>query len=395
MWLFKRRPKHISLETLSEFLDGRLNDADVLEVEDHLQTCGSCSEELDSLRDAVGLLRQTPVIPTGRDFTFAEAPESAPEAREPIASDGFPGFRVPAWAYGAAASVAVVAFAVTLSIDVTRGPDDGGGTMLVSEESGDSFATTLADPEGLPTGTPMPPTVTPEPQEDVASTTTIRMRPTSMPQPTPMAMELADPEPPPTQTPEPALAFAAGKEATKASVSDSALAQIAQATSVAKIPSTGAPTQTPRPAAMRGPRPTAAPTPAPKATLAPEPTVTPVPMLAEPTATLEPRETPTRQASATPTPTPKPRPTSTPAPPAVLADPGADDSFVVEREIDDGTAGESADITTEQVARIREPRGTDRGISVWWIIEGALAAVALALVVVLGLRLRARRRESP
>ena len=98
MWLFKKRPKHISLESLSEFLDGGLSDADIRKIEDHLRACESCTVELDSLRDAVGLLRQTPVIPTGRDFTFAQAPESSTEPHAPVASVGFPGFRVPVWA---------------------------------------------------------------------------------------------------------------------------------------------------------------------------------------------------------------------------------------------------------------------------------------------------------
>ena len=33
MWIFKKNPKHISLETLSEYLDGRLSDADVWKLE--------------------------------------------------------------------------------------------------------------------------------------------------------------------------------------------------------------------------------------------------------------------------------------------------------------------------------------------------------------------------
>ena len=400
MWLFKRRPKHISLETLSEFLDGRLNDADARKVEGHLRTCGSCSEELDFLRDAVGLLRQTPVLPTAKDFTFAQAPESSPEPRTPVASGGFPGFRVPVWAYGAAASVAVVAFAITLSIDLTRGPENGDGTVLVSEEGGEFFATTLADPEDLPTGIPMPPSATLAPRPTTYAVTPAPT-PTTMPQmaptsvPTPVVMEMAEPTPQPTSSPQPEMAFSTEKGVDKASERDSALAQIARATSVAKTLPTGSPTQTSAPAAMRDPQPTAAPTPAPKATPAQEPTATPLPMLAEPTATPEPRETPTRQASPTPTPTPKPRPTSIPAAPAVLEDPGADDSLAVKREIDDGTAGESADITTERIARMRDSLGTDRGISVWWIIGGALAALVVALVIVLALKLRARRRRAP
>ena len=400
MWIFKKKPKHISLEGLSEYLDGGLSDADIRKVEDHLRTCESCTEELDSLRNAVGLLRQTPVIPTRRDFTFVEAPESALKAREPIAAVGFPGFRVPVWAYGAAASVAVVAFAITLSIDLTRGPENGDGTVLVSEEGGEFFATTLADPEDLPTGIPMPPSATLAPRPTTYAVTPAPT-PTTMPQmaptsvPTPVVMEMAEPTPQPTSTPQSEMAFSTEKGVDKASERDSALAQIAQATSVVKIPPpTGAPTQTSAPAAMRDPQ-TTAPTPRPKATPAQEPTATPLPMLAEPTATPEPRETPTRQASPTPTPTPKPRPTSIPAPPAVLEDPGADDSLAVKREIDDGAAGESADITTERIARMRESLGTDRGISVWWIIEGALAALVVALVIVLALKLRARRRRAP
>ncbi len=384
MWIFKKNPKHISLETLSEYLDGRLSDADVWKLEAHVGTCESCTEELDSLRDAVGLLRQTPVIPAGRDFTFTQAPEP----RAPVASVGFPGFRVPVWAYGAAASVAVVAFAVTLSIDLTSGPGDGGGVVLTSPESGDSFATTLADPEDLPTGIPMPPSATPAPRPTTYAVTPAPA-PTTMPQmaPTSVPMEEGVAERLPTETPEPALAFAAAKEATEAPESDTVLLRIGQAPTASEAipvpPPTGAPTQTSAPAAMRDPQPTA-PTPRPKAILALEPTVTPVPMLAEPTATHEPRETPTRQASPTPTPTPKPRPTSAPAPP--VASDGA---------MDPGAAGESADITTERIDRMRESLGTDRGISVWWIIEGALAALVVALVIVLALKVRARRRRAP
>ena len=398
MWIFKKKPKHISLEGLSEYLDGGLSDADIRKVEDHLRTCESCTEELDSLRDAVSLLRQTPVLPTARDFTFAEAPESAPEAREPIASGGFPGFRVPAWAYGAAASVAVVAFAITLSIDLTRGPENGDGTVLVSEEGGEFFATTLADPEDLPTGIPMPPTATPEPQEDAASATTIRMRPTSMPQPTPMAMELADPEPQPTQTTEPMMALEVEKVDDEASEPDMAMSSAAESTSGAKVQLTGAPTSTPppgdvaerradaltySPTTMPAPKPTSIPQPV--ATSTPKPTSTP-----RPTATPTPRPTSTPRPTATPTPTPMPtsapvpRPTSAPAPP--VASDGA---------MDPGAAGESADITTERIARMRESLGTDRGISVWWIIEGALAALVVALVIVLALKLRSRRRRAP
>ena len=395
MWLFKRRPKHISLESLSEYLDGGLSDADVQKVEDHLRTCESCSEELESLRGTVGLLRQTPVIPTRRDFTFAEAPESASDVREPVTSVGFPGLRVPVWAYGAAASVAVVAFAVTLSIDVTRGPDDGGGSGLFSQESGDSFSTTLADPEDRPIHTPIPPmTGAPLPQmeeqelQEATEPTALPMfeATTSMPEPTPMTeMAMIEPTPAPTQTPQPA--FSMGKADTEDSEPDMVMSRAVEPTSGAKAERTDVPTSAPPPgdaaetqAAGLTYRPTAVP--APKPTSAPQPTDTPMPKL---TATPQSTATPTPR----PTPTPSPTSTPTPLPTSAQAPPVAPDIG-----LDPRAAGESTDITTDEIARMRESLGTDRGISAWWIVEGVLAALALGLVVVLALRLHARRRKA-
>ncbi len=362
------------MESLSEYLDGGLSDADVRKIEDHLQTCGSCSEELDSLRDTVGLLRQTPVIPTRRDFTFAEAPDSVPEPLEPVAAKGFPGFRVPVWAYGAAASVAVVAFAVTLSIDVTRGPDDGGETALVAEENGDSFATILDDPDVLPTGTPIPPRATPAPQEKPPGVTAMPAPPTSTLEPTPAPeMAMVEPTPAPTQTPQPA-ALSMGRADENDSEPDTAMSRAVE-------PTSGASTSAP-PVGDVAERPADAPTYRPTAVPAP-PMPTP-----QPTDTPTPKRTATPRPTATPTLTPWPTPTVTPhstSPPAPQVAPDDD----MERR----GARESTDITTEQTTRMRESLGTDRGVSVWWIVEGVLAALALGLVVVLALKLRTRRRR--
>ena len=392
MWLFKKKPKHISLERLSEYLDGGLGDADVRRVEGHLQACESCTEELDSLRDAVGLLRQTPVISTRRDFTFAEDPALASERQEQPASVGFPGFRVPVWAYGAAASVAVVAFAVTLSIDVTRGPDDGGGTALFSEENGDSFATTLSDPEDSSTGVPMPPTATPEPQEEPPGVTGMPVAPTSTPAAEAASIEMAEPGPEttthPTQTPGPVMALEAEKVDEAASAPDMAMSRAEEPTSGAKVQLTGVPTSrpppgdvaerqadaaTPKPTAMPAPKPTAAPTPTAEPTITQAPAATAMP-------TAAPLPTPTTRPTLTPTPTP--RRTSPPVVP--LAPEGG-----MER----GTRIDSVDATDEEIAHTRESLGTDRGVSVWWIVEGVLAAMALGLVVLLALKLRSRRRR--
>ena len=199
------------------------------------------TEELDSLRDAVGLLRQTPVIPTRRDFTFVEAPESALKAREPIAAVGFPGFRVPVWAYGAAASVAVVAFAITLSIDLTRGPDERrwdraglrGKRRVLRNNSGRSRRLAHRHSDAA--------------QQRLLSSATDDLRRS---RPSPTTIQMASYVDASTDSDGDGVGGAWSrrrhrllnlrsplqpeKEATKASESDSALAQIAQATSVAK-----------------------------------------------------------------------------------------------------------------------------------------------------------------
>ena len=110
MWIFRKHRQHISLEALSEYLDGRLAPARRNRVETHLEACSSCKEEVESLEHTVGLLRQAPTLRPRRIFTIAEAPVPV---RVPRVA------RVPAWAYGAAASVAVMAFLVLLSADIT------------------------------------------------------------------------------------------------------------------------------------------------------------------------------------------------------------------------------------------------------------------------------------
>ena len=110
MRIFKKREDHASLETLSEYLDGRLSATDSQRVEQHVELCSRCREELSSLELTVGLLRRAPTVAPRRSFTLREAPAGAP-ART--------GVRAPAWAYGAAASVAVVLFALVLSADLS------------------------------------------------------------------------------------------------------------------------------------------------------------------------------------------------------------------------------------------------------------------------------------
>ena len=144
MWIFRKNKDHIGLETLSEYLDGRLPASQALELEGHLEACSMCVQELESLRETIGLLRQVPMLEPRRIFTVGEAPALAP-AR--------PLFRVPTWAYGAAASMAVLIFALVTTADLggllagdAASPE---GTGLVSEAPVRS--TLQATPDAQPT----------------------------------------------------------------------------------------------------------------------------------------------------------------------------------------------------------------------------------------------------
>ena len=110
MKIFGKRREHLVIETLSEYLSGRLPPEEVRHVEAHAETCTGCREELDSLRNTVGLMRRVPMAAPRTTFTLSEAPVGA-------SSPGRVSW-LPGWAYGAAASVAVMVFALVLSADV-------------------------------------------------------------------------------------------------------------------------------------------------------------------------------------------------------------------------------------------------------------------------------------
>ena len=66
-------------ELISEHLDQRLSSEESVRVENHLNTCKSCHDDYESLRDAVSLLSHSPVATVRRSFTIAEAqPASYP-----------------------------------------------------------------------------------------------------------------------------------------------------------------------------------------------------------------------------------------------------------------------------------------------------------------------------
>ena len=110
MKIFRKRQEHVRLDTLSAHLDGMTSATEQEYVEHHLAGCDSCREELESLRQTVGLLRRVPVESPRRSFILAEAPW-APADPKP--------WRMPAWGYVAATSAAALVFAVLLSADLT------------------------------------------------------------------------------------------------------------------------------------------------------------------------------------------------------------------------------------------------------------------------------------
>ena len=113
MWTIKRRHQHITADTLSEYLDGRIDGPALARLERQLAACGVCRDELESLQATVMLLRDLPVEVPGRSFIMAAPPpEPAPFRPSPPA-------RVPQWVYAGAASMAAILLAVLVTADTT------------------------------------------------------------------------------------------------------------------------------------------------------------------------------------------------------------------------------------------------------------------------------------
>lgn len=92
-------------EMLSPYIDGELNPADREKVERHIEGCDACRQELESLRETVGLLQRVEMVPSPRSFTVAQ-PEPA---------------RRPASVFAFAALRAATAFAVVMLVFFSLG----------------------------------------------------------------------------------------------------------------------------------------------------------------------------------------------------------------------------------------------------------------------------------
>ena len=74
MWTIRRSHQHVKLETLSEYLDGRIHGSDLARVEQQLGSCGVCRDEVESLRSTVQLLRGLPQEVSVGSFVMAAPP---------------------------------------------------------------------------------------------------------------------------------------------------------------------------------------------------------------------------------------------------------------------------------------------------------------------------------
>ena len=256
------------LEVLSDYIDGVLPEAERIALEAHLQGCDSCTEELESLRATVQLMRRMPEVEAPRSFRIAPAAVAAPTPP--------PERPVFLWAMRVSTAMAVVAFTVMVAGNVTGlfegGGGDGGRAASEDETAYDSPALSP-----IPTPAPM----TEDEPED------------AMMAPTPQAMMEAEPDIIPKSTPmmmaEPTamMEFTAMPEPTampdeEAVIDTSVTISEADESSVAAAPILD-PEPTPAAAltATPIPRPTTVPTPSPtlvpRATSAPTPAPIPTP----------------------------------------------------------------------------------------------------------------------
>ena len=111
MWLLKSSHKHIGRGTLSEYLDGRLQGRDLERVEQRLEECDACRNDLAELRAVVAMMQQLPMEAPRRSFVMTAPPLGAARAKPAFA------LRAPNWVYAGAASMAVLAFTVTVLVD--------------------------------------------------------------------------------------------------------------------------------------------------------------------------------------------------------------------------------------------------------------------------------------
>lgn len=112
---------HVQVELLSAYLDGQTSPAERATIDAHLQQCGACQAELESLRRTVSLLKAMPRVVVPRAFTLSEA-QVGVRRTEP-APNWFGGLARGLGAVAAVLVVALVAFAVLRPQNAPWNPD--------------------------------------------------------------------------------------------------------------------------------------------------------------------------------------------------------------------------------------------------------------------------------
>ena len=289
--LFSRGHGHF-LEMLSNYVDGVLPKAERIALEAHLQGCDSCTEELESLRATVQMLRRMPEVEAPRSFRIAPAAVTVPTPP--------PERPVLLWTMRVLTALAVVAFTVMVAGNVTGLFEGGGGD---GEQASDSPAASEPEPRDLMEESAATPTAIPAGIMQPTPEAMMESEPDMIPKSTPMMMaeRTATPEPEammePTAVPEEAR-----EEPTATPKPQSNTVASSASDDSLKYETTISVTE-PAPAATAMPEPT--PTPAPTATPRPRPTTFPTT-----SPTLMPRATsvPTMDFRTRPDPTPTPEP---------------------------------------------------------------------------------------
>ena len=109
-------------DALSAYLDGQLAPARAARLEAHVASCEACSGTLDGMRQVRTMLRALPEAEPPRSFRLRRSDIEAPARTRTIAAPPPSLMR----AMPMLAAAAVIVFAITLGLDVTR--DGNGGT---------------------------------------------------------------------------------------------------------------------------------------------------------------------------------------------------------------------------------------------------------------------------
>ena len=154
--VFKRGHQRY-LDKLSEYLDDRLDAEERARIEGHLEGCGQCRQELESLRETIGLLRRVALVEPPRSFKLQEAPSPAP--RPSLLGrliPGAPGAGRPALAWSMQLSTAVVAIALVVLLAGDFGGLFGDGDTLQGPVSQPASQEAQFTTESVPEPAPAP-----------------------------------------------------------------------------------------------------------------------------------------------------------------------------------------------------------------------------------------------